>query len=561
MQDLKKYNFYFWFAFPASIEPIVHESASTQTITECFSEEEIENLTQNFHNVEDRKQLAFFTCNRNGDITFLRDVLSHESVDSNLSTSDLESMYFCFADPSQHDQPGWPLRNFILLLMKLCPAIRNQQIKVIAIREHGNRSLSKSKVFHVDLSQATGNLDKSEMKWTGWEKNQGKLVPKLAQMADSMDPIRLSSEFANLNLKLMKWRLLPNLNLDVIKEQKCLLFGSGTLGCAIARNLLSWGVTNFTFIDYGNVSFSNPVRQSLFTHDDAVKRRSKSKAAAERLKEILPSINSVGETLQIPMPGHSVPESMEQKTIESIEKIKDLIQSHDVLFLVTDSRESRWLPTLLGAFYGKVRNCTQTDKVLEITKFIYVIFSNFDQIVITTALGFDSYLVMRHGGGRVDKETQELREVRGLKCISGNQLGCYFCNDVTAPGNVSNSVDDDIGMTISFEAFTVRHSHVDMVDSLNFKMKTTRRAEFQSHQLVEERVAISIWKTKVFLAIDSNLERCFGYCNCHLEHLIDDEWKHETFLVLAPLVRLGHAVHHRHSVEKTCAQMKHLTCR
>lgn len=437
MQDLKKYNFYFWFAFPASIEPIVHESASPQSITECFTEGEIENLTQNFHNVEDRKQLAFFTCNRNGDIKLLKDVLSHENVDSNLSTSDLESTYFCFADPSQHDQPGWPLRNFILLLVTLCPAIRNQQIKVLAIREHGNRSLSKSKVFHVDLSQANVNFEKSEMKWTGWEKNQGKLVPKLAQMADSMDPIRLSSEFANLNLKLMKWRLLPNLNLDVIKEQKCLLFGSGTLGCAIARNLLSWGVTNFTFIDYGNVSFSNPVRQCLFTHDDAVKRRSKSKAAAERLKEILPSINSVGYTLQIPMPGHSVPESMEQKTIESIEKIKDLIQSHDVLFLVTDSRESRWLPTLLGAYYGKVRTCTQTDKVLDITKFIKCYLPNFNQIVITTALGFDSYLVMRHGGGRVDKETQELREVRGLKCISGNQLGCYFCNDVTAPGNVS----------------------------------------------------------------------------------------------------------------------------
>jgi ubiquitin-like modifier-activating enzyme ATG7 len=108
------------------------------------------------------------------------------------------------------------------------------------------------------------------------------------------------------------------------------------------------------------------------------------------------------------MPGHVVGQSMLGSTKEAVAKLEELYSRHDVVFLLLDSREARWLPTVLCAAYGK--------------------------LAINAALGFDSYTVQRHGSRDAPSAVSPDHTVQNP---GGKDLGCYFCNDVTQPGNVS----------------------------------------------------------------------------------------------------------------------------
>ena len=43
-----------------------------------------------------------------------------------------------------------------------------------------------------------------------------------------------------------------------------------------------------------------------------------------------------------------------EATKRDVQTLDELIQSHDALFLLLDTRESRWLPTVMAAAYQKV---------------------------------------------------------------------------------------------------------------------------------------------------------------------------------------------------------------
>jgi E1-like protein-activating enzyme Gsa7p/Apg7p len=250
----------------------------------------------------------------------------------------------------------------------------------------------------ITLSFSHTPTDSTKSVTIGWEPDQsGRMCPRRADLRGAFDPAATADQSARLNLELMRWRMLPSLDLAAISSLKCLLLGAGTLGCHLARDLLAWGVRHITFVDSGRVAYSNPVRQPLFEFNDAVKECWKAQAAADSLKRIHPTVKAEGHVLRIPMPGHPVHDAEREDVERDIDSLVRLIAEHDVVFLATDTRESRWLPSLLARAAGK--------------------------LAITVALGFDTWLVMRHG--------------IAVGAVGAVGSGCYFCLDCLAPTNTT----------------------------------------------------------------------------------------------------------------------------
>lgn len=91
--------------------------------------------------------------------------------------------------------------------------------------------------------------------------------------------------------------------------------------------MVSWGYKKLTFVDYGRVAYSNPVRQCLFTFQDSQERKPKAFTAAERLKEVYPGVEVEGHQFSIPMPGHSAGSTEEaiKDTLGNMQKLEELI--------------------------------------------------------------------------------------------------------------------------------------------------------------------------------------------------------------------------------------------
>ncbi|KAK4399214.1 Ubiquitin-like modifier-activating enzyme atg7 [Sesamum angolense] len=263
-----------------------------------------------------------------------------------------------------------------------------------------NRRWSLQKVYFFSYRENRGfaDLELSLVGEASISNVQGRKTSRCISVAKTMDPTRLAIAAADLNLKLMRWRQLP------FPKSQCLVICKMSSSWSwytrmpvktIFVLLQAWGVRKITLVDSGKVSMSNPLRQSLYTLDDCLNGGEfKAKAAVTSLARIFP-VEAESVVMAIPMPGHPVPSQEETSVLEDCQHLHDLIDSHDAIFLPTDTRESRWLPSLLCA--------------------------NANKITITAWLGFDTFVVMRHGAGPLSSSDEvKSKDLNDLSAAAGS---------------------------------------------------------------------------------------------------------------------------------------------
>lgn len=191
--DVKKFKFYHQIAYPIHI----------------FSNEQI-----TYELTEERKS------------TEISDQDLNSPFDINLNSKVIQ-----FYDNScKRNVPGWPLRQLLVILSYKFPG----SVYKIYCKRFENDSFSMTVKLPNTFSTTSG--------LTGWERStvdSSKIAPiRVTDFSGLLDPVQLAKQAGELNLKLMKWRLVPDLDLDCLNRTSCLLIGSGTLGCNILRLLL-----------------------------------------------------------------------------------------------------------------------------------------------------------------------------------------------------------------------------------------------------------------------------------------------------------------------------------
>lgn len=133
-QDLKSFNYYYWFAYPCPSEPIIEQSNEHKAITAELPSAQLLQLHDIYFRLSNELR-SFFLLKRNGDdleYFKLADKIDAQRKEDNFANEQPDEFYFCFSDPcTDNENAAWPLRLFLLTLTHLWYMLTHFRCKLL----------------------------------------------------------------------------------------------------------------------------------------------------------------------------------------------------------------------------------------------------------------------------------------------------------------------------------------------------------------------------------------------------------------------------------------------
>lgn len=125
------------------------------TITSAFNEKQLDSIGQGLQSLL-LSQRCFFAVSK-GSTTTVKPLSEVLIKDANIKEILSENL-FGFLDPSNSENPGWPLRMFLAALLQLYPDLESADVNVVGLRHSPRGSVENSRVFTVQIPQVSSTI-------------------------------------------------------------------------------------------------------------------------------------------------------------------------------------------------------------------------------------------------------------------------------------------------------------------------------------------------------------------------------------------------------------------
>ena len=209
--DLKKYKFTYLFAFPGlNSDPpwSLHDIEGDEGVARLrdVDSQSLVNAVQVWRDKVSSEQQGFFLAKKvsvgiGGDSSWVIGSLA-DYENGFFADVPPQERFICFADPSTYPAfPGWMLRNLLILINQRW---KLHEVQILCYRDIPSRPTDAKSII-LRIEQATAPSTQTQTpdmpKVTGWERNNaGKVVNRIANLGDHMDPYKYDIKSINKSL-------------------------------------------------------------------------------------------------------------------------------------------------------------------------------------------------------------------------------------------------------------------------------------------------------------------------------------------------------------------------